>query len=67
MVAFRLAGITIERILAAYPGLDAERVELATIFAEGYPSGGRPLWRGTPEGGRHSARSSPSPTQGGKD
>jgi uncharacterized protein (DUF433 family) len=36
------AGIPIERILAAYPALDAERVELATIFAEAYPPRGRP-------------------------
>jgi uncharacterized protein (DUF433 family) len=36
------AGIPTERILAAYPGLDAEKVELATIFAEAYPPRGRP-------------------------
>ena len=30
------------RILAAYPGLNAEQVELATIFAEAYPPRGRP-------------------------
>jgi uncharacterized protein (DUF433 family) len=36
------AGIPIERILAAYPALDAEQVELAAIFAEAYPPRGRP-------------------------
>ena len=36
------AGISAERILAAYPGLDAEKIELATTFAQAYPPRGRP-------------------------
>ena len=36
------AGIPMGRILAAYPDLNAEQVELATIFAEAYPPRGRP-------------------------
>jgi hypothetical protein len=30
------------RILAAYPGIDAEKIELATIFAQANPPRGRP-------------------------
>jgi uncharacterized protein (DUF433 family) len=45
------ASIPIERILSAYPGLDLEKVELATIFAEAYPPQGRPRPRAElPEG-----------------
>jgi len=36
------ADIQLDRILAAYPGLDAEKVELAAIYAEAYPPRGRP-------------------------
>ena len=36
------AGVPMTRILAAYPSLDAGKVELATIFAEANPSRGRP-------------------------
>ena len=39
------ASIPIERILTAYPGLDLEKVELATLFAEAYPPRGRPRLR----------------------
>jgi uncharacterized protein (DUF433 family) len=39
------AGIPIQRILTAYPGLDPEKVELATLFAEAYPPRGRPRSR----------------------
>ncbi len=36
------AGHSTERILAGYPGLDADKVELATIYAEANPARGRP-------------------------
>jgi uncharacterized protein (DUF433 family) len=36
------AGIPQERILAAYPSLDAEKIELASIYAQATPSRGRP-------------------------
>jgi uncharacterized protein (DUF433 family) len=36
------AGLPIDRILAAYPSLDADKVELATIYAEANPVRGRP-------------------------
>ena len=36
------AGLPIDRILAAYPSLDAEKVELAGIYAEANPARGRP-------------------------
>jgi len=42
VAASAAAGIPTERILAAYPSLDAEKVELATIFADAYPPRGRP-------------------------
>jgi uncharacterized protein (DUF433 family) len=45
VAASAAAGIPIERILAAYPGLGPEKVELATIFAEAYPPRGRPRSR----------------------
>lgn len=56
------AGLTADRILAAYPGLDAGKIELATIFAEAYPARGRPRSGGGPPEGsiiaadRHAAR-----------
>jgi uncharacterized protein (DUF433 family) len=36
------ADIPIDRILAAYPTLDAEKIELATIYADANPARGRP-------------------------
>ena len=36
------AGHPIERILAAYPSLDAEKIELAGVYAEANPPRGRP-------------------------
>jgi uncharacterized protein (DUF433 family) len=36
------AGIPIKRILDAYPALDEEKIELATIYAEANPPRGRP-------------------------
>ncbi len=36
------AGVPTERILAAYPSLDAETMELAAIYAEANPARGRP-------------------------
>ncbi len=36
------AGIPIDRILAAYPSLDADQVELASIYADANPPRGRP-------------------------
>ncbi len=36
------AGIPVERILAAYPALDAEKIELAALYAEANPARGRP-------------------------
>jgi len=36
------AGLPTERILAAYPGLTAEAVELAVLYAEANPQRGRP-------------------------
>lgn len=36
------AGIPPERILAAYPSLDAERIALAALYAEANPPRGRP-------------------------
>jgi hypothetical protein len=36
------AGIAMDRILNAYPGLDADKVELAVIYAEANPPRGRP-------------------------
>ncbi|MGA0565375.1 DUF433 domain-containing protein [Ancylobacter sp. VNQ12] len=45
------AGHSLDRILAAYPSLDAEKVRLATIYAEANPVRGRPRASGTlPEG-----------------
>ncbi len=36
------AGIPTDRILAAYPSLDADKIELAAIYAEANPARGRP-------------------------
>jgi uncharacterized protein (DUF433 family) len=36
------AGISTDRVLAAYPGLTAGEVELATLYAEANPQRGRP-------------------------
>jgi uncharacterized protein (DUF433 family) len=36
------AGLPMDRILAAYPSLDTDKIELATIYAEANPSRGRP-------------------------
>jgi uncharacterized protein (DUF433 family) len=36
------AGLPIDRILAAYPFLDANKIELAAIYAEANPARGRP-------------------------
>jgi uncharacterized protein (DUF433 family) len=36
------AGIPFERILAAYPSLDRDKVELAALYAEANPARGRP-------------------------
>jgi uncharacterized protein (DUF433 family) len=37
-----VAGLPTRRILAAYPSLDADKVELAAIYAEANPARGRP-------------------------
>jgi uncharacterized protein (DUF433 family) len=39
------AGHAMDRILAAYPSLDADKVELAVIYAEANPARGRPRSR----------------------
>jgi uncharacterized protein (DUF433 family) len=36
------AGIPTDRILAAYPSLDADKIELAAIYAAANPARGRP-------------------------
>lgn len=36
------AALPMDRILAAYPSLDADKIELATIYAEANPARGRP-------------------------
>jgi uncharacterized protein (DUF433 family) len=36
------AGLPVDRILAAYPSLDGEKIELAAIYAEANPARGRP-------------------------
>lgn len=36
------AGLPVDRILAAYPSLDADKIELAAIYAEANPARGRP-------------------------
>jgi uncharacterized protein (DUF433 family) len=42
VAASAAAGIPRERILEAYPSLDAEKIELAAIYAEANPVRGRP-------------------------
>ena len=39
------ADIPMDRILAAYPSLDADKVELASIYAEATPPRGRPRYK----------------------
>lgn len=39
------AGIPAARILAAYPGLDAQKLDLAVLYAEANPARGRPRAR----------------------
>jgi uncharacterized protein (DUF433 family) len=47
------AGITHERILAGYPSLDAEMIELASIYAQATPPRGRPRHAaGPPKGAK---------------
>jgi uncharacterized protein (DUF433 family) len=46
VAASAASGIPIERILAAYPSLDAQQIALAQMFAEAYPPRGRPRSRG---------------------
>jgi uncharacterized protein (DUF433 family) len=36
------SGTPIDRILAAYPSLDADKIELATLYAQANPARGRP-------------------------
>lgn len=45
------AGYAMERILAAYPSLGREQVELAALFAEANPQRGRPKQRTVPPPG----------------
>jgi uncharacterized protein (DUF433 family) len=40
------SGISTDRILAAYPALDAEKVELASIYTDANPMRGRPCVAG---------------------
>ena len=42
VAASAAAGISMDRILAAYPSIDAEKVELAQLYAEANPARGRP-------------------------
>ena len=42
LAASATAGLPTDRILAAYPSLDADKIELATIYAEANPPRGRP-------------------------
>jgi uncharacterized protein (DUF433 family) len=46
-----VAGLPMERILAAYPGLSQEQVKLAALFAEANPQRGRPRHRSSPPAG----------------
>lgn len=41
------AGIPVERILEAYPALDAAKIELAALYAQANPARGRPRSGGT--------------------
>ncbi len=38
VAASAAAGIPLDRILAAYPSLDADKVELASVYAEATPT-----------------------------
>ena len=42
------AGFSMKRILAAYPGLNQNQVELAALFTEANPQRGRPRHRSSP-------------------
>jgi uncharacterized protein (DUF433 family) len=42
VAASAAANVPIDRILAAYPALDPEKIELATIYAQANPARGRP-------------------------
>lgn len=46
------AGLPMERILAAYPSLTAEQVELCGLYAKANPPRGRPKRTTPPEGAR---------------
>jgi uncharacterized protein (DUF433 family) len=46
-----VAGISMDRILAAYPSLNRKQVELAALFAEANPQRGRPRQRTAPPRG----------------
>jgi len=46
VAASAASGIPVERILSAYPSLDAQQIELAQMFADAYPPRGRPRSRG---------------------
>ena len=46
VAASAASGVSTDRILAAYPGLNEEKIELATIFAQAYPPRGRPRTAG---------------------
>jgi uncharacterized protein (DUF433 family) len=43
------SGIPIDRVLAAYPSLDADKVDLAVIYAEANPPRGRPRQSAEPQ------------------
>jgi uncharacterized protein (DUF433 family) len=45
-----VAGISMERILASYPSLNHEQVELAALYVEANPQRGRPRQRSVPAG-----------------
>lgn len=44
------AGVSVDRLLKAYPTLDAEKIELASVYAAAYPFRGRPRGGALPEG-----------------
>lgn len=46
-----VAGIPTERILAAYPALDAEKIDLAALYAQANPPRGRPRAKSAPPKG----------------
>jgi len=51
VAASAAAGYRMERILAAYPNLSLEQIELAVLFAEANPQRGRPKQRTVPPAG----------------